>query len=290
MWAKLSGLTMAMVLAGTPDLRAGEYVTVPGAEAVHLHYEQAGSGRPVVVVPGWTMTTRFFEGQLAGFAGSADLRLVVVDPRAQGRSSKVAEGASYTRHAQDLRAVIEALELDRPVLVGWSWGAMAAYAYVEQFGQDSISGLVLIDNPPKPLTETDPPGWTDGDRAAVRGFADAVVADQLGTARDFIPWMFTRDLTPEEHAWMLSETMLTPAPVAAQLLYDGWMGDHRETLAGLGIPVLHVVRAENEAVARALLAGIHPASEVAAFGGHAMFHEFPERFNALLAEFVARLP
>lgn len=167
---------------------------------------------------------------------------------------------------------------------------MAAYAYVEQFGQEAVSGLVLVDNPPRPLTEDDPPGWTDGGRAVVKGFVEAVAADQLATARDFIPWMFTRELAPSELEWMLAETMLTPGPVAVQLLYDGWMGDHRETLSALTIPVLHVVRAENEAAARALLAEIHLASEVAAFGGHAMFYEFPGRFNALLADFVARLP
>jgi len=286
--------TLSVLLLATASIfalpaSAADYVRVDDAAGVDLYYEEAGHGRPVVIVPGWTMTTRFFRHQLDAFEGSQDIRLIVLDPRAHGRSTKTVEGAWYGQHARDLAAFIEALELRRPVVAGWSWGAITVYDYLQEFGADAVAGAVFIDNPPKPLTESEPSGWTDGDRGVVEWFFDAVAEDQLAAEREFIPSMFLRDLSEEELDWMLAETLLTPKVVASQLLYDGWMADHRETLAGLEIPVLQVVRADNADVARAWLEANHPASELAAFGAHAMFYEFPERFNEALRDFVTGL-
>jgi pimeloyl-ACP methyl ester carboxylesterase len=131
----------------------------------------------VVIVPGWTMTIRYFARQLEHYADSEQVQLIVYDPRAHGRSSKTLEGADYARHARDLRQFIDALELKDVVLAGWSWGGITVYAYLDAFGTENISAAVLIDQTPTPLATGSSP-WVDGDRAAVKGFFDAFVPYQ----------------------------------------------------------------------------------------------------------------
>jgi pimeloyl-ACP methyl ester carboxylesterase len=96
----------------------GKYIEVePGVE---LYYEDYGQGTPLLFVPGWTFTGEVFEHQVAHFA--ATHRVIVVDPRGQGRSSVTLHGNDYATHGADLAKLIKALELRDVVLVGWSFG------------------------------------------------------------------------------------------------------------------------------------------------------------------------
>lgn len=284
----LRGLLLALLLGTAPLAGAGNYVHVPVAGGAELYYESVGQGRPVVIVPGWTMTTRYFTRQLEHYADSEQVRLIVYDPRAHGHSSKTLEGADYARHARDLRQFIEALELKDVVLAGWSWGGITVYAYLDAFGTDNVSAAVLIDQTPTPLATGDSP-WVDGDRAAVKGFFDAFVSNRRATVGEFIPWMYTEEIAPAEAEWMLAETMLTPTIVASQLLYDGWMGDWTATVQAIDVPMLHVVREENGSAARDYLEQHAPEAEIAVMGGHGMVPEHAEDFNRTLDEFLASL-
>jgi non-heme chloroperoxidase len=67
---------------------------------VDLYVEETGAGRPLVFIPGWTMTTEVFARQVARFA--ADYRVITYDPRCQGRSSKTLHGVNYAQHGRDL--------------------------------------------------------------------------------------------------------------------------------------------------------------------------------------------
>lgn len=284
----LRGLPLALLLGAASLAVAGDYVHVPGTGGAELYFESAGQGRAVVIVPGWSMTTRYFDRQLAHYADSEQVRLIVYDPRAHGRSSKTLEGADYARHARDLRQFIEALMLKDVVLAGWSWGGITVYAYLDAFGTENISAAVLIDQTPTPLATGASP-WVDGDRAAVKGFFDAFVSDRRATVGEFIPWMYTEQITPAEADWMLAETMLTPTIVASQLLYDGWMGDWTATIEAVDVPMLHVVRDENGAAARDYLQHHAPEAKIVVMGGHGMFRDHAEAFNRALDEFLAGL-
>ena len=59
-----------------------------------------------------------------------------IDPRSHGRSADAATGHSYPQQGRDLAAVLRALDLREADLVGWSYGALACYAYAEQFGTE----------------------------------------------------------------------------------------------------------------------------------------------------------
>lgn len=267
---------------------AGEYVTVDKTNKVEIYYEEAGSGQPVVFVPGWTMTSRYFQRQLAHYAGSKSTRFIVFDPRAHGRSTKTLEGVNYIQHAKDLKQFIEELGLKDVVIGGWSWGGITVYTYLSLFGTDNIKGVVTMDQTPRPLPAGEG-SWTDGGADAVKGFFDAMVSDRKATVTDFIPWMFTNPITEKEKQWMLAETMMTPDIVATQLLYDGWMFDHNQTVKKTNIPQLYFVREENGAPAKAFLSKSSPNADIVVMGGHGMFYDHAQAFNKALDVFLDKL-
>lgn len=93
---------------------------IPVAENVELHILDRGAGSPIVFIPGLTFSGEIFKSQIEHF--SLSRRVIAIDPRSQGLSSKVAHGNDYYTHGRDLNALIEALDLHDLILVGWSTG------------------------------------------------------------------------------------------------------------------------------------------------------------------------
>src|SRR5919109_4108731 len=84
---------------------AGRYAHI--SDDVDLYYEESGEGTPLIFIPGWAMTTRFFFRQLEYFSGSKGFRAIVYDPRGQGRSTKTVENNNYMQRGRDLRALMD---------------------------------------------------------------------------------------------------------------------------------------------------------------------------------------
>jgi pimeloyl-ACP methyl ester carboxylesterase len=288
LWAAAS-LAFLSPLLSPASARAGQYVTIDPAHHVRLYYEQSGSGDPVIFVPGWTMTSRYFTRQVAYFKGSKSTRFIVFDPRAQGRSSKTLDGANYIQHARDLKMFIDKLGLKHVVIGGWSWGMDTVYAYLSMYGTDNIRAVVDVDQTPFPLASGEG-AWTDGDVASVKPFFDDFTKDRSATTSTFIPTMFTAHLSPNEVRWMKAEVMMTPAIVADLLYYDGWMFDSTDVVKKLKVPQLYFISQGKAAAAKAFLAHNSPDAEVVAMGEHAMFYDHAPAFNARLASFLAKHP
>ena len=83
------------------------------------------------------------ERQIAHF--SPTLRVVAIDPRSQGGSSKTDDGNTPAQRARDYEAVFALLNLNDIVLVGWSQGVQDVTSYVDQFGTRRLRGIVLVD-------------------------------------------------------------------------------------------------------------------------------------------------
>ncbi len=114
------------------------------APGVRLSGEVAGEGRPVVLLHGLTATRRYVL-QGSNLLARRGCRLIAYDARAHGHSSPAPDPAAYEYRdlATDLRAVVDELELDRPVLVGSSMGAATALGLaLEDPGR--VSALVQI--------------------------------------------------------------------------------------------------------------------------------------------------
>jgi len=98
---------------------------------------------PILFVPGYLTPGDIFEFQIRYFQGKR--RVVAMDPRSQGQSTRVTFGHYPARRAKDIKAVIESLELKNVVVVGWSLGAAEVLSLFEQFSLPTVRGIVLVD-------------------------------------------------------------------------------------------------------------------------------------------------
>lgn len=269
--------------------------TVRVDEDLTLHYEAAGDGETTLLfIPGWTMSAQVFSRQLAHYEGSNDVRAVAYDPRGQGRSTKTPEGHTYAQRGRDVAAFIEALDLDRIVLVGWSYGVLDLLAYVDQFGPDRLVGVVLIDGTPLTVGDDNATDWVWYRRDDADGYRRwttmAVLEDRQAFNVEFATWML-EDAEADTIAWLGEIAAQTPASVAALLNETASYVDYSEDLKALEgvLPLLYVMRAEwRETVTR--WARSHtPSADVEAFGKHMMFWERPDEFNAVVDGFLQEL-
>src|SRR5581483_11761266 len=113
------------------------------ADGVTLSYDERGDreAQPLVLVHGVSMSRRYFHRQLEPL--SERYRVIALDLRGHGDSSDAPAGHTIPHYARDLAQFIDALGLERPVLLGWSMGAFVAHDYIKQFGTGGLTGLIL---------------------------------------------------------------------------------------------------------------------------------------------------
>lgn len=263
-----------------------------------IHYETTGEGDiPVVFIPGWTTTTKVFERQLSHLDGSDRFEAVAYDPRAQGLSSKTADGHHYEQRGRDLHRFFDRLGLADVVLVAWSNGGLDALSYVNQFGAGRLQGLVLVDATPKTRGADLTKEWVwfgtkeEGDQDGLfRQACYDVLIDRQSVNVAVAEWVL-EDPSAENVAFFVDQANHTSDTVASLLSSSSWFLDYSEDLKALDgeIPLLYVVRDEWSALATSWAEANTPAAEVVAFGKHMMLWERPDQFNEVLDTFLARV-
>ncbi|WP_407352842.1 alpha/beta fold hydrolase [Luteimonas sp. R10] len=138
---------------------AGSYVTTP--DGVQLYYKDWGpkDGPVVTFSHGWPLSSDSWESQML-FLASQGYRAVAHDRRGHGRSSQPWDGNDMDHYADDLAAVIEALDLKDVTLVGFSTGGGEVARYIGRHGTARVKKAVLVSAvPPLMLkTESNPGG------------------------------------------------------------------------------------------------------------------------------------
>ena len=143
----LLALTASTAASGTQSAAASAparetYAEVPGARL--WYRDTGGSGVPVVFLHAATGTTRNWEYQVPAVT-AAGYRFVAYDRRGWGRSSIDAAGTAPTTGADDLRALLGLLGIDRFHLVGTAGGAFVALDYALSFPQQ-LRSLVIANS------------------------------------------------------------------------------------------------------------------------------------------------
>lgn len=129
-------------LSEFPDLEINHFTTRDG---VRLSYWEAGTGHPLVFVPGWSANGAEFINLL--YLLRQHYRVLVLDPRNQGLSQRVEYGRRIARYAADLKEFSEHLGLGQADYVGWSMGAAVLWSYMDLFGTQGIRKVVFVDEP-----------------------------------------------------------------------------------------------------------------------------------------------
>jgi len=135
----------------------GSHVTAP--DGVKLYYKDWGprDGRVVTFSHGWPLNSDSWEAQMM-FLGAAGYRVVAHDRRGHGRSSQPWDGNDMDHYADDLAAVIDALELADVTLVGFSTGGGEVARYIGRHGTDKVRKAALVSAvPPLMLRTSDNP-------------------------------------------------------------------------------------------------------------------------------------
>lgn len=258
------------------------------SDGVGLAYEERGAGRPLVLIPGWGASARWFDKQLAGL--SDQFRVVALDTRSHGSSDRPEFGGRVSRNAKDLHELMETLDLSEAVLVGWSIGAAHMLGFFDLFGSERVAGYVVVCASPKPLNDQD---WDRGftDLAGAAAFKAFAASDPVALANTNVPTYFRQEPSASDLTWMIADTAGLPAS-AASVAFDCIVQDYRDTVPRLDRPVLAlysehdpVIPAENAEFVRAVLPGAR--IEVFHGSGHCPFWEEPERFNEVVSDFVA---
>ena len=289
--------TVARLLNGeSSELPLKAAACLETEDGARIYYEDRGEGQPILLVHGWLCSSRFWQRNVPELA--TRFRVVTLDLRGHGNSSKALTGHTVRQYARDVRAVIEHLGLRETVLVGWSLGGPVVLSYCEQYASNTrLKALGLVDTTPFPFS---PAGWNshvlknynyDGMNAT---FAD-LTANPRKFATGFTTRMFKQEPSEADMDWVVAEMLKTPTWIAEAVYSDFLMSDYAKSLPSVKVPVI-VLAADSGVFRKGIAMGKAIASQVTQGtfipfedAGHILFYEQPQKFNAALADYVEAL-
>jgi non-heme chloroperoxidase len=267
---------------------------ITGGGGVQLHLVETGNpkGRPIIFIHGFSQCSLAWSRQL-----SSDLaetyRLVAMDMRGHGLSDKPREGYTDSRlWADDVNAAIRALNLDHPILCGWSYGPLVILDYVRHYGEDAISGINLVGAVTKLGTEQAMAVLTPEFLALVPGFFATDGEESVHSLESLIRMFFAQEPPAQDLYLMLGYNVSVP-PYVRQALFSRSF-DNDDLLPKIRKPVL-IAHAADDAIVRPAAVDQHKAGiaqaqiEMMETVGHACFWDDAANFNRRLRTFAESL-
>ncbi len=265
---------------------------------VELHVEDTGgTGRPVVLIHGWPLSGASWKLQVPALQ-RAGYRVVSYDRRGFGQSDKPLTGYTYDTLTEDLRSVLEKLQLTDVTLVGFSMGGGEVARYFSKYGADRVHSVVFAAAvTPYMLQSSDNPDGPLEKSAAAKMTAD-LTKNKDSFYDQFITEFFSANgvLTVTEQQRQEAIALAQQASKLAALETMAAFGftDFREDLPKVSVPTL-VLHGDSDATVPFEGSGARthraiPGSElrVIAGGPHGVNVSHPDEFNASLVEFLAR--
>jgi non-heme chloroperoxidase len=268
--------------------------------SIDLHYEDHGSGPPVVLIHGYPLSGRAWDKQLPVLL-QAGRRVITYDRRGFGKSSQPTSGYDYDTFAADLHALVEELDLRDATLVGHSMGTGEVTRYLGTYGSDRVERGVLVSPIPPFLLQThDNPEGLPG--SLFDGFMREAAADGPAWMKSFLDNFYNIDVyggnRVSDQAFQASWNIASAASAAGTVAcIPTWETDFRNDLPKIDVPIL-VVQGDADRVlplektGRRLPGLIKDAELVVVEGGpHAISWTHAEQVNHALVQFIgARSP
>ncbi len=260
-----------------------------------LYYEDYGSGKPVVLIHGWPLSSRSWENQVPALI-AAGRRVIAYDRRGFGSSYQPWSGYDYDTLAADLDAVLKHLDVKDAAIVGYSMGGGEVARYVGKYGTSRISHAVFASAVPPFLYKTagNPGGALDD--AAIAKFQQGVKTDRLAFLDEFSKNFFSAG-----GKLVISEPQrLYARDIAAFASPKGTLDciaafaqtDFRDDLKKFKIPTL-VIHGDSDAIVPFEASGKRthesiPGSKLVLIKGgpHGVNATHPEQFNRALVDFL----
>jgi non-heme chloroperoxidase len=127
--------------------------TITTKDGAEIYYKDWGQGPVVTFSHGWPLSSDAWDGQML-FLAQNGFRAVAHDRRGHGRSSQASTGNNMNGYADDLAAVLEALDLQDATLVGHSTGGGEVARYIGRHGTQRVAKAVLIAAVPPIMLKT----------------------------------------------------------------------------------------------------------------------------------------
>jgi non-heme chloroperoxidase len=264
---------------------------------IEIYYEDHGTGQPVVLIHGYPLNGHSWEKQERVLL-EAGHRVITYDRRGFGQSSQPIVGYDYDTFAADLKTLLEHLDLNDVVLVGFSMGTGEVTRYLGAYGSARVSKAALLGAIPPFLLKTDdnPEGV---DQSVFDGIKAAVIADRPAYFKDFLDNFYNADqyggTRISDQAWQNSFIVAVGASAyAAHACVDTWLTDFRGDLPKIDVPTLLVHGDADrilpiEATAKRLPGLIEDLQFVTVEGGpHNIAWTHPDEVNKALLDFVNR--
>jgi len=272
------------------------YVSVGNENSsnILIHYEDHGSGQPIVLIHGYPLNGNSWERQERVLL-AAGYRVITYDRRGFGQSSQPIVGYDYDTFTADLKALLDHLALDDVILVGFSMGTGEVTRYLGTHGSARVRKAALLGAiPPFLLKTADNPDGVDGQ--VFEDIKAAIVKDRYAYFKDFLDNFYNVDKLAERispQAWMASFKVAAGAsPYATYACVDTWLTDFRADLRKIDIPMLVIHVTEDRilpfnATARRLPGLIKDLKLVPVEGGpHNIAWTHPDEVNKALLDFL----
>ncbi len=205
--------------------------TVASPDGVRIHYETTGKGRPaLVLVHCWTCDSTFWHDQVARL--SKNRQVVTLDLAGHGRSGRTRKDYTMEAFGRDVKAVADALKLDRMVLVGHSMGGAVILEAAKRLG-GRVVGLVPVDTL-LDVEQSSDPKETDAVMAKMQ-------ADYKGQTTAFIrQYLFAPTTPPAVADRILAQTTTFPAEIAISALRNNWNYKAAPAFDAVKVPIVAV--------------------------------------------------
>ncbi|KQO01623.1 bromoperoxidase [Arthrobacter sp. Leaf234] len=263
---------------------------------LHLYYEDHGTGQPVVLIHGYPLDGGSWEKQTAALL-NAGYRVITYDRRGFGRSSKPTTGYDYDTFAADLSTVLEILDLNDAVLVGFSMGTGEVGRYIATYGEARVAKTVFLASLEPFLLQTDD-NPTGVPSTVFDGIRAAAIEDRYAWFTNFYADFFNTDtflgnrLSEEalRNAWNVASGSSWYASFA---VVDSWLTDFRADIEKITVPTLIAHGTDDrilpiDATGREFTKRL-PAAEYVEIEGapHGMLWTHGAEINGILLPFLA---
>jgi non-heme chloroperoxidase len=288
-----TGITTAGVAraAGGEGEETSHHDFVERPDGTRLAFSDWGEDRPVVFVHAWALPSPMWDYQ-RGALSERGMRCIAYDRRGHGRSSVPYGGYDCDTLADDLAAVLTALDLHDVTLVGYSFGSGEIVRYLTRHGAGRIGRIALIAPAATPFvmkTADNPNGIP----------AEALEAFRKTITLDFPNWLesgkkafFVADTSPSLQDWVKQLMLTTPLHVAVECNRIMTSTDFRAELPRITVPTL-VIHGDKDASAPIELTGrptaaLIPHAQFKLYEGapHGLFVTHKDRLNADLVSFI----
>jgi non-heme chloroperoxidase len=217
---------------------------------IDLYYEDHGTGKPVVLIHGWPLSSGSWEKQVTALL-SAGFRVITYDRRGFGNSSKPTSGYNYDTLAEDLNKLMIKLDLLNAVLVGFSMGGGEVARYIGAYGTERVGNAVFMAAvPPFLLKTSDNPAGMDS--SVFEGIKQAILDDRPAFISNFLSNFYNVDvfggkMVSDEVVRLSWNVAAGASPKGTLDCVQAWLTDFREDLKRIDVPTL-VVQGDDDRI------------------------------------------